>query len=227
MNALVSGLRFSAMTATSDEFPVSDRRDGLADYLRSHPHPGGIVVSERSRFIYMKAPRTGGTSILRGVLERTSCDVFHFKDHRPRFERWLAALTDEDLRDYRFFTFVRNPWDRAVSIASYFNLDFRRFAMEFNRMTSTNLVLRQHALPLHMYTHIDGRSFVDFVGRFERLQADFDELMELIGLSRTPLPHLSNSHHDDYRSCYDSDLRTRVEELYGRDAVLFGYTFDG
>lgn len=206
---------------------IPDSRRGLADYLRAHAHLGGIVVSEQQRFVYMKAPRTGGTSILRGALMRTSCDLFLLKDHGPRFVRWLTEITDQELRDYRFFTFVRNPWDRAVSIASYFRLDFRQFTREYDQLTALNPVLRLHALPLNVYTHFQGRSFMDFVGRFERLQEDFDRLTELLGLSRMSLPHLSRSRHSEYRKHYDPESAMRIEMLYGRDADLFGYTFDG
>ena len=40
-------------------------RTGLAEFLRGHPHPGGFVVSEKSRFVYMKpAPSLGNPAVL-------------------------------------------------------------------------------------------------------------------------------------------------------------------
>ena len=38
----------------------TDRPPGLASYLKHFEHRGGIIVCERRKFIYMKAPRTGG-----------------------------------------------------------------------------------------------------------------------------------------------------------------------
>src|SRR5690242_13692492 len=106
-------------------------RAGLAKHFQSLPHPGGIIVCEEPRFIYMKVPRTGGTSVLRLTLDKMPLDIFHHKNHPDRFGDWLSRLTDADLEDYFIFTFVRNPWDRAVSIASYFQIPFHRFAAEY------------------------------------------------------------------------------------------------
>ncbi len=200
-------------------------RTGVAEFLRSHPHPGGIVVSEKSRFVYMKPARTGGTSILRGALEEMSCDVFNIKNHRPRFEQWLADVTDDDLREYRIFAFVRNPWDRAVSIASYFGLELRQFVMDYEQLTAENPTLKGHAFPLHWYTHDADRRIVDFIGRFERLQHDFDRLARLLELEPCPLPRKNPSEHNDYRECYDEPLKREVGVRFARDAELYGYEF--
>src|SRR5690348_4048323 len=104
---------------------------GLADYLRTFEHPGGIIVSEERKFIYMKAPRTAGTSILRKVLEPAIPGMIHEKDAPEAFAAWKRRITDERLAEYFIFSFVRNPWDRFVSIACYFKLSVAQLARQF------------------------------------------------------------------------------------------------
>lgn len=205
---------------------VRHSRVGLADYLRALPHPGGIIVCAAPPFIYMKAPRTGGTSILRGTLEKLPLDVFHFKDHRPRFEDWLSHVTDRDLENFFICSFVRNPWDRAVSIARYFQIPFLRFARDYDRLIAGNRTLCQHALPLHTYTHMGDRQFVDFIGRFEMLQASFERLCERLGLESREIPHANRSDRTDYQDYYDAESQQQIDSLFGRDAELYGYRFD-
>lgn len=200
-------------------------RTGLAQHFQSHPHPGGIIVCEQPRFIYMKPPRTGGTSILRLTLEKLPLDIFHYKNHPDRFNEWLAGITDADLEDYYIFTFVRNPWDRAVSIASYFRIPFHSFAHDYHKLVAQNENLLQHSLPLHLYANNGQQLFADFVGRFENLQADFDRLCDLLELPRSHLPRSSRSAHGPYEGYYDADTKHQIDQLYQVDADSFGYRF--
>ena len=68
---------------------MNDRnRTGLTDYLRNHEHPRGIIVCPEKKFIYMKATKTAGTSVLRGVLEPQISSIFHQKDQPEIFQNW-------------------------------------------------------------------------------------------------------------------------------------------
>ena len=89
---------------------------------------------------------------------------------------------------------------------------------------------------------------VDFLGRFETLQADFNSVCEKLGVPHTPVPHVNKSKwrrglrgllqkilsrtapgtqtappsNADY---YDDESVEIVSRLYRRDIELFGYTF--
>lgn len=200
-------------------------RAGLSDYLRSFPHPGGIIVCEERKFIYMKAPRTGGTSILRQTLEPAIPSIVHVKDAPQRFDAWRREITDDRLDDYFIFTFVRNPWDRFVSISCYLGVPIRRLARKFRELQRDDAI-RTHSLPLYQYAHCGGELFVDFVGRFERLQHDFDQVAARLRLPRQPLPHASRTAHAHYSGYYDADLKQRVADIYADDLRAFEYRFE-
>ena len=119
------------------------------------------------------------------------------------------------------------PWERAVSIASYFGIDFPRFASDYGKLTAAHPNLMQHALPLHCYTHFDGRRFVNFIGRFETLQLSFNHVMDSLNLNPQPLGRLSQSNRrHDFREYYDQNAKRLIDDIYRRDAELFGYEFD-
>jgi hypothetical protein len=201
------------------------RTTGLADYLRRFEHQGGVIVCEEHRFIYMKAPRTGGTSILRKVLEPAFPGIVHAKASPESFARWKRELTDKQLEDYFIFSFVRNPWDRFVSIATYFRVPVDRLAKDFKRY-QRRTAIRSHSLPLCQYTHCEGIAFADFIGRFENLQADFERVCRRIGCRPGLLPHESRTTHEHYSQYYDTDTKEAVAQLYARDIDAFGYRFE-
>jgi hypothetical protein len=173
----------------------------------------------------MKAARTGGTSILRGVLEKRFRKVFHNKDHTEHFQRWLLRIDDESLKDYFLFTFIRNPWDRVVSLACYFKMSVAELLTIHVDGRKTNSIWI-HSLPLVFYTHFKGRQFVDFIGRFEQLQQDFDQVCRVIGLEPVALPRMNTTERlADYSSYFDAKTRDLVARRYHEDIAAFGYSF--
>jgi hypothetical protein len=198
---------------------------GLADYLKGFEHPGGIIVSEEKKFIYMKATKTAGTSILRHVLEPRIPDTIHFKDHREKFLLWRENLTDEQLSEYFIFAFTRNPWDRIVSCAFYFKIPPKKFLLNYAKYVK-NSEVRIHSLPIHFYTHFRGTFFADYLGRFETLQKDFDIICDRIGIKRTVLPHINKTAHKHYSEYYNLETKNLVEQIYHEDIKYYNYRFE-
>lgn len=198
---------------------------GLANYFRSHLHKDGIIVCENPRFIYMKPGKTAGTSILRSGLEQRLPQIFHHKDHPERFDEWLDQITDDDLADYFIFSVVRNPWDRLVSISTYFDIPFYDFVKNIDKYRE-NKKIRMHALPLTLYTHLHGVPFVDFICRMECLQSDMNLVFDHLGLERERLPVVNQTKHEYYAHYYGDEEIKAVASLYKDDIQYYGYAFE-
>lgn len=160
-------------------------------------------------------------------------------------------LSGEEFRSLFKFAFVRNPWARLVSEYRYRHYDRRRSFREF---VTTGLPTRdaysdfyRHIMPQYEFLHdADGELLVDYVGRFETLQNDFDTVCSRLGITESTLPHVNSSGVRPgilgrvknwiprrtgspgmpFRSYYDEELVEIVGEIYAKDISTFGYRFD-
>jgi hypothetical protein len=66
---------------------------------------------------------------------------------------------------------------------------------------------------------------VDYIGKYENLQDDFDEICRQIGINAS-LTHKNKSKHKDYREYYNDYTRNLIEEAFKEDIEMFGYSFD-
>lgn len=213
------------------------------------------MISLRHRCLFVHVPKTGGTSIkhrLAGYdpVHRREPDpaearLVYTHLGAAALRRHLAEMAGAQAADYFQFAFVRNPWDRVVSAFAYlsaggegglhglahvaavhpFKGDFARFVREGLAQALTRV---PYFWPQHLWTHdgLDPTQPLHFIGRFERLEADFDQVLDRLGLSRAPaLPRLRSVDHGDYTACYDARAQAVVAELYARDIALFGYRF--
>jgi len=72
---------------------------------------------------------------------------------------------------------------------------------------------------------IEGNIVVDFVGKFEKLQEDFDYVCERVGMESVKLPHVKKTKHNYYSEYYTEKLIDIVEEVYVSDITRFDYKF--
>jgi Sulfotransferase family len=146
---------------------------------------------------------------------------------------------DREVIDPLFkITFVRNPFPRLLS-AYYYNmwdrkLTFRDFVLyELPARHARNMpYTRNHFGDMHRYTHLNGRQYVDFLGKLENIEHDVAVLSDRLGIplclerehkhART----VSSDNYDHYSQAYDADMVAQVERLYPADLALFDYRFE-
>lgn len=144
-----------------------------------------------------------------------------------------AGWVDETFyKDAFKFAFTRNPFDRLVSLYFYRkrpksivnDMTFKQFCFFlFQDIPGTgpyNYIGMSQAAP-----QIEWAKNMDFVGRFENLQDDFDFICEKIGVPKQKLPNKNTTKHEHYRQYYDDELIELVSKIYYEDLITFKYGF--
>jgi hypothetical protein len=211
-----------------------------------------MVISYDKQFLFLHVPKTGGlsmTEVLQGyqhdpdqyvtnrLLARVGIRVNHFLfSYRQRkFRRHTAAwqvqrwLPRPVFRGLFKFAFIRNPWDLLVSYHKFVMArpKHHRYArikeMDFHNYIRF-AVAKKVGFQKAFLSDSKGHLLVDYVGRFERMQHDFGEVLGYLGID-AKLPHLNRSQRADYRRYYDRRTRNLVKHLYRDDIDQFGYEF--
>ena len=186
------------------------------------------MIDYARKLIFIHIPKTGG-----GSIEKTFCHPYdgvgiHYDED----------LTEELCKKFYMFTFVRNPWDRMVSQYAYRPF-LRKHEFPYAVKYIEELYIEEygedspeliHLLPqTELNGHKDLFKYVDFIGRFENLQEDFKQICKANGLSnyrrRLPSVHFSGF-RPPYQTFYDEESKKIVEQMWGCDAIKFGYQFD-
>lgn len=151
-------------------------------------------------------------------------------------DRYTAALV---------FTFVRNPWARMVSRYRYDHVSnkpswARRWLLGRGRRPLHNLDfdewlrkrVRRHEKQGGGRNQIDrlmdaeGRLIIDYIGKLESIQEDFNQICERIGSPPVHMPQKNTTGRGTpYADYYNDWSRNAVADLFQRDIEAFNYTF--
>ena len=161
-----------------------------------------------------------------------------------RKNRLLAALyqlrgkeTREELGRRQFetyfkFGFVRNPWDRTVSLYERTEpvqmkekMSFQEFVDWIQYSSATCIHSSPHRYQLDWFVDGSGNILTDFIGRFEKLEEDWAFVAGKIGVAAS-LPHRrSNPRERHYTEYYDARTQEIIANKFKVDIDHFGYEF--
>ena len=202
----------------------------IAD-LRGRGVYSGYPNAHRCVFIHI--PKAAGTSLTRTLFDSPSRHL-----HYTEYQR----TNPRKFQQYFKFTFVRNPYDRLFSAYTFLkkgglneldrcwaeqNLtsfpDFESFVHGW--VTPENIWSWVHFKPQHWW--VCDASFnvkVDFVGRFERMDADVAVVQARLGMLVARLPKINVTIRPRTKEDpYTAEMRAIVGEVYRNDFELFSY----
>ena len=213
-----------------------------------------MPISHQLRCIFVHIPKTAGTSIekalgifgdwkqenRRMMFGYSAAKLANGKELSSPFLQHLTArelneILPDEIWSYFKFSFVRNPWDRIVSVFS--NKDphlcnlARAHGISIENTSFDDFVAKTidldhaHIKPQSDYI-IDknGVQLIDFVGRMERLERDFAYICEQLG-AQLLLPRENISQRGNYRDYYSESSRKLVSLRYIKDIEMFNYKF--
>ena len=76
-----------------------------------------------------------------------------------------------------------------------------------------------------MICDTSGRILVDYVGKVENINSDFQNILNEIGLEQIKLPQLNTTKHNKYQSYYNEKTKSLIAKCFAQDIDLFEYKF--
>ena len=74
-------------------------------------------------------------------------------------------------------------------------------------------------------TNPNGKILVDFIGKFENLESDYDYICEKLNIKDHKLPHKNKSKRKNYREYYNDSTKQIIADWYKKDIDYFNYKF--
>lgn len=187
-------------------------------------------INNQHHFIYYDIPKVGSSSLRRMLFPKS----WPLSNVSPCIDSVQANIIPEV--EYISFTFVRNPYDRILSAWKYFTNDswavgrMKKNNITFNPNTTfeefLDVAVNQHAdhhwQPQCDYVPHD----VQFIGRLENFQNEYNDLCDLIGIPKSTVLHEKKSNRDHYSTYYNDKTKKIVDDVYSQDIKRFGYTFE-
>lgn len=186
-----------------------------------------------SKSIFVHIPKTAGTSVSEALY---GMQPWH------HLARSYQQVDPQRFEEYFSFAFVRNPWDRALSIYKYARKisdspyrgpltdiagydSFESFVMDWceKEKIQDHYFLRSQ----FSFVSIDDESVgIDFLGRFENIDEDFKEVCRNMGVD-VALPKLNQAKKkEDFRQSYTTEMVDKIASVYNDDVEKLGYSFE-
>jgi len=216
------------------------------------------MISKKYNFIFFHLPKAAGTSILAGLRHNLGKSVksnerngnlttFLKQKHKILWPNHVQCsivkdyLGEKEYKNIFKFVFVRNPWDRTVSLYHYtkqkepaiykkLNIEMPQFTKNIIESKSFGDWVRNYNIAGPQYNFLTSRSgelLVDYIGKTENVQSDLSYICGLLNIPNIKVNKLNTTKRKDYRDYYDSETIEIVAKKLKQDIDFFGYDFDG
>ena len=207
------------------------------------------MISRKYNFVFQHIPKCAGSSIIDFFIE-----LHKQSDCLGDLQYEMHQTFEQSRQNYRSyydkffkFTFVRNPWSRAVSLFEYrkkiaaqgitfphwpsiediIKDDFCDVVKKDSLNTNPSIQFLEEGCASDHWLSSKIKKNINFIGRFESLEKDFEFILNELSISCPPeLPHENKSSKKHYSEYYNDETRKIVTDKYAKDIQLFGYKFE-
>jgi hypothetical protein len=206
-----------------------------------------MVISHEYQYVFAELAHTASTAI-----HEELCQYYGGEAILRKHASYASFLQTASAAEKRYFAFagIRDPLDVAVSV--YFKLKSNhrgnftdpaklreyggwvtpRMLKQYAYIRERNADFPTFFRMFYRIAHYDRRCLAheqfDFVIRYEHLQADFAQVLELLGIEQQrPLPVVNRTAGKgaDFHSYYSPEIRERAERVFGPYMRECGYRF--
>ena len=193
------------------------------------------MILEVQKSIFVHIPKCAGTSI-ESLFYPNAID----KDIPGKHLTFSEYKQKKKFKKFRYFTIVRNPWDRAVSyfyyrkqrkldlfgyssfndwIAFYCSDDIHEYKDSHNQLWRACLTQKD-------FISTEKGEMVSTIGKAEFLPGAWNDIKYLHGIHvESKLPQINHTNHMNYRYYYNDETRKIIEKRFLVDIDTFKYNF--
>ena len=196
-----------------------------------------MIVSHKPKMAFIKPNKIAGTSIVNILATSLEFDnslrAVDKGDHQT-FRQLEQVIS---IKEYYVFSFVRNPWDRLVSMFRYLKeievpkrkkenkpYDVTLETMHFKEYIKSSDVFKPRSF-YDFFKNKNNKIDLNFIGKFENLDKDFEKVKKELNLNFKKIPHKNKSKHKHYTEYYNDETKQIVAKKYAKDIEHFGYEF--
>lgn len=185
--------------------------------------------------IFIHIPKTGGTSVGQTIYDSNVIG------HKHRKWSDYYYLNKKFYNNSFKFCFVRNPYDRILSVYNYLmnvpsqHIYTKKWAEKFMTDVSSLEEFVNYLNPIRMkvWPHLElqtdyifsgKKNMVDFIGRFENFEEDLMFVAKKLNINVNKVPHLNKSAKKEKSVPIVNELiKERIYYLYKKDFILLNY----
>ncbi|NOQ92935.1 MAG: hypothetical protein GQ552_09510 [Flavobacteriaceae bacterium] len=209
-----------------------------------------MLISDSHKFIFVHTRKAAGSSIRNtlepfsikkptDILSKVKSRVLQIEGnyHKYAFRQHSDIMTakkimPKELFDSYFkFAFVRNPWKRLVSEFEFIkrkpNHGRHKKVM---KMTFNDYIKYQaqrfDAHQINMLADKNGELQMDFIGKFENLQENWNFICNKLNIQNKELTHRKKATKVDYNEYYIDENKELVAKLWKKDIDAFEYNYE-
>ena len=198
-----------------------------------------MLISKDKQFVFFHIPKTAGGSMTALLSKYTDKQIdikdksqqgwmtrYHVPTKKQSFNSMHSFVdphyNDHNCKDMFSFSFVRNPYTRIISLWKflhrYRHLTFLGFCQYLN-------VNKQANINQYKYLTLQNEIPLDFVGRYENIKEDFNNVCEEIGIPERYID-LGFEHKQDlinYKDYYCDESKKIIDNIFDMDFKTFNY----
>ena len=203
-----------------------------------------MLRSKKYRFIFVHIPKSAGSSMYLGLKPYSDPFVYKFISsplkkigkpinfgpepldaHSTAME--IRNVLGSDFQNYFKFAFGRNPWERICSSYFYIKKDKKHPAhfqtletKDVNEFISKAIYIEKPQTE-YIFDENDNQ-IVDFIGRYENLQNDFEKVLKKINI-KLRLQKLNVGKYQSYKKILNQKSIEIIYERYKKDISILKY----
>lgn len=207
-----------------------------------------MIISNHYKYIFVELPYTASTAI-----HEELCNYYYGESilwKHAKYHDFLKIATEEH-KDYFVFSCIRNPLDVVVSTYTKCKINHKGKYTDPNKLKKNGGFISERMLKRFYFTQEEGIEFpdylyrfskipydnwsslahhkFDYVIRFEKLQEDFAEVLDQIGIQQErelPVINQTGTKEMDFWPYYKTEnARKHSIRVFGPFMRKWGYEF--